>query len=80
MAGVDHVITRGVVRYPSDADDFGASDVSGDGKYVNTSFNPYILHYGIDFNIGDYNWNKMVYRRFDLSACQVRSLPLPDKK
>ncbi|KAL3923736.1 MAG: hypothetical protein SGPRY_004129, partial [Prymnesium sp.] len=59
MAGVDHVITRGVVRYPSDADDFGASDVSGDGKYVNTSFNPYILHYGIDFNIGDYNWNKM---------------------
>ena len=40
------MITHGVVQYPRD---------SG-GKL------PYILHYGIDFNIGDsYNWNPMVY-------------------
>ena len=49
------MITHGVVQYPRD---------SG-GKL------PYILHYGIDFNIGDsYNWNKMVYKKLDISRCQ----------
>jgi peptidyl serine alpha-galactosyltransferase len=42
-AGVSHVITHGVVRYPSEVGKFG--DVEGA---------PYILHYGIDFNLGEY--------------------------
>ena len=40
-AGVQHVVTHGVVRYPAEVRSFG--DVKGA---------PYILHYGIDFNIG----------------------------
>ena len=58
------MITHGVVQYPRD---------SG-GKL------PYILHYGIDFNIGDsYNWNKMVYKKLDISKCQGRYFGPPPK-
>ena len=61
---MQHVITHGVVQYPRD---------SG-GKL------PYILHYGIDFNIGDsYNWNKMVYKKLDISRCQGRFFGAPPK-
>ena len=48
-------MTHGVVQYPRDTG----------GKL------PYILHYGIDFDIGDsYNWNKMVYKKLNISRCQ----------
>jgi len=58
MAGVDHIITHGVVRYPG--------EVGGAG-----SDGPYILHYGIDFTIDHtYNWNKMSYQKLDLYACK----------
>ncbi len=51
--GVDHVITKGIVAYPSDL-----------GMLSILSPDPHILHYGIDFNIGaDYNWNKMIYKQ-----------------
>ena len=57
-AGVDHVITHGVVKYPG--------EVSGVEREP-----PYIFHYGIDFTIdATYNWNKMVYKRFDLFQCK----------
>jgi hypothetical protein len=55
-AGVEHVITNGIVRYPGEVSHVGEP--------------PHILHYGIDFNIdATYNWNKMVYKKFDLFAC-----------
>ena len=58
MAGVEHVVTRGVVKYPSE---------------MNNAHDPSILHYGIDFTIGPgYNWNKMSYQKLDLFACTGR--------
>ena len=57
-------MTHGVVQYPRDT---GGSL-------------PYILHYGIDFDIGDnYNWNKMVYKKLDISKCQGRFFGAPPK-
>lgn len=45
LAGVDHVITHGVVKYPGEVSSLGPE--------------PHILHYGIDFTIDStYNWNK----------------------
>jgi hypothetical protein len=65
MAGVDHVITSGVVEYPSS---------------VRPTQEPYIIHYGIDFNIGpSYNWNKMVYKSLDLYKCKGRFFGPPPK-
>ena len=64
-AGVQHVITHGVVMYPSNTG--GRTE-------------PHIIHYGIDFNIGaNYNWNKMVYKKFDISKCQGRYFQPPPK-
>ena len=58
-AGVEHVITHGVVRYPGEVSNYGEQ--------------PHILHYGIDFTIlPDYNWNKMSYQKLDLFACNGR--------
>ena len=63
-AGVQHVVTHDVVQYPRD---------SGGSL-------PYILHYGIDFDIGEsYNWNKMVYKKLDISKCQGRFFGVPPK-
>jgi hypothetical protein len=60
-AGVEHVITHGVVRYPGEVADTASAQA------------PYILHYGIDFTIdATYNWNKMVYKSFDLYKCHGR--------
>ena len=97
-------MTHGAVQYPRDT---GGSL-------------PYILHYGIDFDIGDsynwnptltltltltlaltltliltliltltlpltpqpgdnYNWNKMVYKKLDISKCQGRFFGAPPK-
>ena len=45
VAGVDHRITHGIVRYPGE---------------LRRGDRPYILHYGIDFTIDrTYNWNKV---------------------
>ena len=58
-AGVEHVITHGVVKYPGEVSNFGSE--------------PYILHYGIDFTLShDYNWNKMSYQKLDLFQCSGR--------
>ena len=58
-AGVEHVVTHGVVKYPGEVSNYGAE--------------PYILHYGIDFTIAkDYNWNKMSYQKLDLFSCKGR--------
>lgn len=55
-AGVEHVITHGIVKYPGEVSNFGSE--------------PYILHYGIDFTLApDYNWNKMSYQKLDLFQC-----------
>ena len=57
LAGVEHIITQGIVRYPGEVQD------SGQG--------PRILHYGIDFTIdSSYNWNKMSYQKLDLFSCK----------
>ena len=58
-AGVEHVVTHGIVKYPGEVSNFGAE--------------PYILHYGIDFTLSrDYNWNKMSYQKLDLFQCKGR--------
>ena len=50
VAGVDHVVTKGVVMYPRDV--FSARNP------------PHIIHYGIDFNVGNrYSWNKMSFKQ-----------------
>ncbi|KAL1529318.1 hypothetical protein AB1Y20_000272 [Prymnesium parvum] len=77
MAGVEHVITNGVVRYPSETFAFGEEDSQGLLRPATRPAQPYILHYGIDFNIGDYNWNKMVYQQLDLFACRPRFFGAP---
>ena len=50
VAGVDHVVTQGVVMYPRDVL----------GKHTT----PHIIHYGIDFSVGNrYTWNKMSFKK-----------------
>ena len=72
-AGVQHVVTHGVVRYPSEAFTFGEREgLKGADKQ------PYILHYGIDFNIGsDYNWNSSPPTVSEPSAQDNHHLPDP---
>ena len=59
-------MTHGVVEYPSST----------------RATLPYILHYGIDFNIGDsYNWNKMVRTRTTGTSSQpTQSHPRTEPK
>ena len=50
VAGVDHVVTKGVVMYPRDV--FSVRNL------------PHIIHYGIDFTVGNrYSWNKMSFKQ-----------------
>ena len=66
LAGVQHVVTHGVVKYPSEM----GSGFRSAGMQVKE---PYIIHYGIDFSIDStYNWNKMSYQKLDLYACNGR--------
>ena len=59
MAGVQHVITHGNVRYPGEVANSRAPE-------------HFILHYGIDFTIdATYNWNKMSYQKLDLYTCKA---------
>ena len=64
-AGLRHILTHGVVKYAQ-----WPQDHLGKKDYIR---DPYLIHYGIDFNIGaNYNWNKMVYKKLDLFACEPR--------
>lgn len=64
--GVEHRVTHGIVAYPSELPWSGQD--------------PFILHYGIDFNIGpDYNWNKMVFKQLDVLSCRRRFFGPPPK-
>lgn len=61
---VEHVVTHGMVVYPYQMDE--------------TDPAPHIIHYGIDFNINtDYNFNKMNFKKLDVTTCPNRFFESP---